>query len=104
MKLELIESFLSFWFSTGKGIFLKRKVGEKVKKRKWTYGITSGVDGLDGGAETVGGDRKVLDKVVEELPVLTSVELLGLGVPDGGVCSRGGHFVGKGGVVYRSEE
>ena len=56
-----------------------------------TYGIASSLDGLDGSAEAVGGDGEILDKVVEELPVLASVELLGLGVPDGGVGSSS-HF------------
>jgi len=57
------------------------------------YSITSSLNGLDGGSEAVGGDGEVLDKVVEELPVLSAVELLGLGVPDGGVggVGRGGH-------------
>ena len=59
------------------------------------YSITSSLNGLDGGSEAVGGDGEVLDKVVEELPVLSAVELLGLGVPDGGVgsgshCCRSG--------------
>lgn len=71
----------------------ERKGYNRARKRAPPYSITSSLNGLDGGSETVGGDGEVLDKVVEELPVLPAVELLGLGVPDGGVgsVSRGSH-------------
>lgn len=60
-----------------------------------TYSIACSIECLDGGAKEVGCDRKVFDKVVEELPVLTAVELLCLGVPDGSV-GRGISHVARG--------
>jgi len=60
-----------------------------------TYSIACSIEGLDGGSQEVCCHGKVFDKVVEELPVLATVELLCLGVPDSSV-GRGISHVTKG--------
>jgi hypothetical protein len=74
-----------------KALFCRNRGSDSSECKQRTYSIAGSLDGFDGSSEAVCGDGEVLDKVVEELPVLSSVELLRLGVPDSGVGVGGGH-------------